>query len=599
MNQMQAAISAFQNNDFEQAETLLLNIVNRTQHVDARHLLGLICSRTGRYEQAVQWMQEALRISPQQPAIHNNLANALRRLNRFDEAIRHYQAAIAQQGDYADAYRNFAQLLMDIGQPLDAQTVLNSGLRFIPGEPTLLNALGLSYQQQNNFPAAIQTFQQALAQRPDYVLAEHNLGVALRLNNQPQLALDCYDRLAASGIDRFEIWQNKGNALSDLGRLEEAAECYRRVIAVAPDYVDAHHNLSATLWVLGEQENFLQSYEQVFDAGNMTPALALAYTDALLSVDRNTEAMNFLRQAGNRIDTGQAPFLDMLARSHFQAGDYPTAIALHEQALTAPGANDNCRITYGITLLCAGQTDKAVIVLKDVLSRFPNDQMALAHYMTGLQILGDPDADRLANPALIAGYRLPVPEGYPDLAAFNRALADYLTGLHTGKEHPYEQTLREGTQTPGNLFGREEPVLNALVAGLRTVIAQHIARVSQEPAPYPAFRGGPDFDFSGSWSVRLRKQGYHTQHIHPMGWFSSAYYVKVPERVRHTDHREGWISFGEPNLSLPKNVEPFQFEQPEPGKLVLFPSYMWHGTVPFDSDEERITVAFDVVPVHG
>jgi hypothetical protein len=36
--------------------------------------------------------------------------------------------------------------------------------------------------------------------------------------------------------------------------------------------------------------------------------------------------------------------------------------------------------------------------------------------------------------------------------------------------------------------------------------------------------------------------------------------------------------------------------QPTPGTLVLFPSYFWHGTIPFNTTDERITVAFDVVP---
>jgi hypothetical protein len=30
--------------------------------------------------------------------------------------------------------------------------------------------------------------------------------------------------------------------------------------------------------------------------------------------------------------------------------------------------------------------------------------------------------------------------------------------------------------------------------------------------------------------------------------------------------------------------------------LVLFPSYFWHGTIPFQSPQPRLTVAFDAVP---
>jgi hypothetical protein len=36
--------------------------------------------------------------------------------------------------------------------------------------------------------------------------------------------------------------------------------------------------------------------------------------------------------------------------------------------------------------------------------------------------------------------------------------------------------------------------------------------------------------------------------------------------------------------------------EPEVGRLVLFPSYMWHGTVPFSGDDHRMTIAFDVAP---
>jgi hypothetical protein len=39
--------------------------------------------------------------------------------------------------------------------------------------------------------------------------------------------------------------------------------------------------------------------------------------------------------------------------------------------------------------------------------------------------------------------------------------------------------------------------------------------------------------------------------------------------------------------------------RPELGLLVLFPSYFWHGTLPFHSEQPRLTVAFDVVPEIG
>src|SRR5690606_37643835 len=59
---------------------------------------------------------------------------------------------------------------------------------------------------------------------------------------------------------------------------------------------------------------------------------------------------------------------------------------------------------------------------------------------------------------------------------------------------------------------------------------------------------------------------------------------------------EGWIRFGQPGLPTRPPLEAEHFIEPKPGMLVLFPSYMWHGTVPFGGDKRRLTFAFDLLP---
>jgi hypothetical protein len=83
--------------------------------------------------------------------------------------------------------------------------------------------------------------------------------------------------------------------------------------------------------------------------------------------------------------------------------------------------------------------------------------------------------------------------------------------------------------------------------------------------------------------------------VHPQGWISSALYVTLPERVAGEADNAGWLTLGEPDEKLRLDLGPWREIEPRPGQLVLFPSWMWHGTVPF-SDGERLTVAFDVRP---
>ncbi|MBL0001330.1 MAG: hypothetical protein IPO97_10290 [Sphingomonadales bacterium] len=101
--------------------------------------------------------------------------------------------------------------------------------------------------------------------------------------------------------------------------------------------------------------------------------------------------------------------------------------------------------------------------------------------------------------------------------------------------------------------------------------------------------------FAGSWSVRLAGKGFHANHVHPAGWISSALYVALPERGPDDSPNAGWLALGSPEAGLGLDISPTRLIEPKPGRLVMFPSTMWHGTVPFDAGE-RLTVAFDVAP---
>jgi len=109
-------------------------------------------------------------------------------------------------------------------------------------------------------------------------------------------------------------------------------------------------------------------------------------------------------------------------------------------------------------------------------------------------------------------------------------------------------------------------------------------------------RRGTGFTFAGSWSSRLQTQGFHANHIHPQGWISSCYYVAVPDVTLDRTAKQGWIKFGQPSFETAMDDTMRRAIQPVPGRLILFPSYMWHGTIPFRAPAARTTIAFDAVP---
>jgi tetratricopeptide (TPR) repeat protein len=182
-----------------------------------------------------------------------------------------------------------------------------------------------------------------------------------------------------------------------------------------------------------------------------------------------------------------------------------------------------------------------------------------------------------------------------DLPELDR-LASVLRGLHNQVRQPLEQSVRYGTQTDGHLLLRVEPEIQQLRSALIAAVKRHRAALPRMDRGHPHLRHRRDrpLRFAGSWSVRLTAGGHHEPHVHPQGWLSSALYISLPETSRDR-HQAGWLSLGEPQEGLKTGLPAVMTVQPQPGRLVLFPSTSWHGTMPFSSGE-RLTVAFDVRP---
>ena len=160
--------------------------------------------------------------------------------------------------------------------------------------------------------------------------------------------------------------------------------------------------------------------------------------------------------------------------------------------------------------------------------------------------------------------------------------------------------MRGGTQTDGPLLSRIEPEIQQLRTAIVSAVDEYRAKLPPMDARHPLLREPRDrrVRFSGSWSVRLRNAGYHVSHVHPQGWISSALYVALPDHSPGEPREAGWLKIGEPPSTLGLDLPAVHLIEPKPGRLVLFPSWMWHGTVPF-TEGERLTVAFDVKPPNG
>lgn len=224
----------------------------------------------------------------------------------------------------------------------------------------------------------------------------------------------------------------------------------------------------------------------------------------------------------------------------------------------------------------------------------PDDQGALALLSTAWRVRGDGRHEALCmDPALVSPARIDTPEGWTDRAAFLADLKAALVERHMWHSHPIDQSLRHGSQTQEDLTRADTPAIRALFAALRPLIQRHLDGLGSGTDPLRR-RMTDAFRIGAAWSVALRPGGYHKDHVHPQGWLSCAFYVDLPAAV--AQGRQGWLALGRPGIATAVPLDPFRHIRPEPGMLILFPSYLWHGTEPFTGQEARLSVAFDILP---
>ena len=407
-------------------------------------------------------------------------------------------------------------------------------------------------------------------------------------------ALSIYDEIESQCASQYQFFHNKGNALADLGKQDMAIDYYKRAIELNPEYVDSHVNLNELLWEMEKNEEFLVSYGEAFSKAPDNAQLRFAYVSSLLRISQYQLALDFLREQADRFKQ-YFEYFELLGRALKGAGNIEQALECQQKVLDFDDVSAEAMFNFAETLLEADQFQRAAEVVEQGLVKAPEDKYGWSLLGVAWEKLGDYRAATLNDyDNLVRAYTIEVPDGYESVESFCRDLESYLISLHTSTQQPLEQTLMGGTQTRGNLFDDQHPLIVALVEKLSKCVSQYIEDTKPFMGSLPVIRNSGDFTFSGSWSVRLKGKGYHTPHVHPMGWLSSAFYVQLPEPVEDEEKKQGWFKLGEPNLRLSEPLKAKKYVKPAVGKLVLFQSYMWHGTVPFETDETRTTVAFDI-----
>ena len=454
------------------------------------------------------------------------------RTGRLAEAHDLYRTVLAARPDHREALKACALVAFRLDAVDEAAALLHRAVALDNGDAGAYNDLGNVLQAAGRLEAALSAYRRAVELDPERAEAHVNLGQALRAKGDLDGAAEALGRAAELRPDHAGTWLRIGLICHAKGDLDGAAHAFRHALAIEPENAQAFFALGNVLYAEGQLDEAVAAYGQA-------AALRTDILDASFEVGKPRHVHAHLDRGDPR--AGVAACDDMLARHPGQSG----ALAMKAAALWEAGEREDARALL--------------------------------------------DFDRLLRREHCAP-----PARFADMAAFNAGLSGIVRDHPTLRQAPESYSMERGQSTGELLPGR------GAAAAFGTLVAQAVDRYRDalpQDAGHPFLADIPDRIRITAWGVILDEGAYQVPHIHPSAWLSGVYYVALPSALgADDDGTAGWIEFGRPYWDFQIRAEPeTRLIEPEEGLMLLFPSYAFHGTLPFAGAGERISIAFDVL----
>ncbi len=494
---------------------------------------------------------------------------ALHRVGREHEADEHYAMVLSAEPGHAQALRLRGILARDTGRLPLAVELLRKAVEAAPHDPEAAAELGLSHLASGHLQLAEAAFLEALDRDPASRKALTNLGAVLQHQGHLAPAIDVYRELLAMAPDDLEVRCNLAQTLLEAGRGVEALQACDEALCRAPGHAT----------VLATRGAILCALER--------------HAEALPVLEATLESPLESSLAGESADM---PLINLAVAAR-ALGHRERAIAA---LITAIRNNaDNARAVADLTLLWAGDghADDALTLSADFLQRHPGERLVLAARAVALRESGrEIEARALIDLQGLVAIRdhlvCTVEEAdrwHAELAALIRADPSLLAS-------PTGKSTRGGAQT-GEFNPHREPLISSFQERIDAAIRTIVADFRQAGlADHPAMAWATEAWTLRMWATVLPPGGHQLPHMHPLGWLSGVYYVQVPAGIGGTD--AGALEFGAlPDWICHRQPPERRVIRPIAGRLVVFPSYLHHRTLPFTAgDQPRISIAFDVMP---
>jgi Flp pilus assembly protein TadD len=484
-------------------------------------------------------------------------------------------------------------------------------------------------EAERHYRTVLQTY-------PTHPDVNHNLGLIVVSANKTEAALPLFETALEANPKKEQFWLSYLDALVKARQFEKVEQVLERAIAqgVPEKKLNAFKDIDTASAPEEQINTFLERYQagHFSDAEKLAKLLTQEFPKdhfgwralgAVLSqTGRHSEGIDAceiaiaLRPQDSKVHNNLGVMRSELGRFEDAEASYKQAIALKPDYTEA-------HYNLGYTMVELGRLEEAEVSFRQAVVLKPDYMEAHNNLLTCLFLLNKKELfydelDSLINQGVVNAVtgsftcRSALKYGLERENLFCKEPLKYVSQIDLSAQYNFEDVfirnakailngdkgltrkqslLINGYQTSGNLFDRETASTEEIQKIIRLEVEKY--RVNFQSSEDGLIKKWPtDYSIYG-WLISMKSGGELKPHIHNQGWLSGSIYINIPSKVEPNSGNLV-VSLGQEIDATDTRTNEKKIIDVATGELVLFPASLTHYTIPFEAEEERIVLAFDV-----
>ena len=556
-------IRMINNNDLDGAIIKIDSVLRiNPNNLDYLHYLGMVFYFKGDEELADKTYARALDIAPDRNIILKLQLETLTRVGKYNKAFN----IISRYKDEVDMndvgfLHQYALIYNGLKDFENAKIFFVKAIRKDKTKPYLLyhygfflNSIGKHSLAIKNYLRAMGLFKKDLSQ---LVSLYYNLSSSYSALMDKDNALIYINKLLKIDNKNTNAKKKKAMILGQMQKYEEAISIVDDIIKENENDLDCFVLLSRFYFISADYLKSVKAAKKALIINDTNIDARINLASSLINLKRYTEAEEECLK-GLKLDNNNVNLLMNISTLYTEMGDF----------------------------------DKSLVELEKLKNIEPNNSTLNSLYPYICEQLGiEKKLDYLSKPIeFVSKYNL-ISDGIIDRKEIN-SIKKYCEKLSKRWE-PKERTTQNGYQTDSVLFEQNNKDIMTVKETIYSYIKRYLLDFKDKDDLF--IRNYPKLNKIEGWCVFLKESGHQTSHNHPSGWLSGCLYLDIPKKLQND---QGSIEFSYHGYNFPilnPKISKLLIK-PTVGDLILFPSTLFHKTIPFSGKRDRVSIAFDIYP---